>query len=86
MTERDGVAELSRYTEDVVNQALARLPLSQREVLVRRYLHRMTITEVAATLGRSRGAVKQLQHRGMRNLDRLVVVGDLGQPDHFPTS
>jgi RNA polymerase sigma-70 factor, ECF subfamily len=86
VTEHDGVAELSRYTEDVVNQALARLPLSQREVLVRRYLQRMTITEVAATLGRSRGAVKQLQHRGMRNLDRLVVVGDLGQPDHFPTS
>jgi RNA polymerase sigma-70 factor (ECF subfamily) len=86
MTERDGVAELSRYAEDVVNQALARLPLSQREVLVRRYVQRMTITEVAATLGRSRGAVKQLQHRGVRNLDRLVVVGSTGQPDHFPTS
>jgi len=86
VTERDGVAELSRYSDDVVNQALARLPLSQREVLVRRYLQRMTITEVAATLGRSRGAVKQLQHRGIRNLDRLVGVGPLGQPDHFPTS
>ena len=76
MTERDGEAAtvLARYTPDVVHQALARLPVSQREVLVRRYLQRMTITEVAQTLGRSRGAVKQLQHRWMRNLDRLVVV------------
>jgi RNA polymerase sigma factor (sigma-70 family) len=65
---------LSRYTPDVVHQALALLPVSQREVLVRRLLQRKTITEVADILGRSRGAVKQLQHRGMRNLDRLVVV------------
>jgi RNA polymerase sigma-70 factor (ECF subfamily) len=88
MTERHGVAVLSRYTQDAVNHALARLPVSQREVLVRRYLQRMTITEVATTLGRSRGAVKQLQHRGMRNVDRLVAVTlDQGwAQDHFPTS
>jgi RNA polymerase sigma-70 factor, ECF subfamily len=87
MTQHEGEAAvvLSQYDEDVVHQALARLPISQREVLVRRVFQHMTITEVAEVLGRSRGAVKQLQHRGVRNLSRIAVVAP-GQPDHFPTS
>jgi RNA polymerase sigma-70 factor (ECF subfamily) len=87
LTKHEGEAAvvLSQYTEEAVHQALARLPVSQREVLVRRVFQHMTITEVAEVLGRSRGAVKQLQHRGVRNLSRIVVVAQ-GQPDHFPTS
>jgi len=88
MTDHDGAAAvvLSRYTQDVVYRAMARLPDAQREVLVRRVLHRKTISEVAVALGRSRGAVKQLQHRAVRNLDRLVVALEPGQALHFPTS
>jgi RNA polymerase sigma-70 factor, ECF subfamily len=45
-----------------------RLPASQRRVLVMRFAEEKTIREIAAALGRTEGAVKQLQLRGLQRV------------------
>ncbi|HKY67535.1 MAG TPA: RNA polymerase sigma factor [Acidimicrobiales bacterium] len=45
----------------------------QRDVLLLRLLADLTIEEIAATLGRTPGAVKQLQRRGLRAVGRILA-------------
>jgi RNA polymerase sigma-70 factor (ECF subfamily) len=45
-----------------------RLPASQRRVLVMRFAEEKTIREIAEAVGRTEGAVKQLQLRGLQGL------------------
>ena len=44
------------------------LPADQRRVVVMRFAEQKTIREIAEALGRSEGAVKQLQFRGLQSL------------------
>ena len=44
------------------------LPEDQRRVVVMRFAEEKSIREIAQELGRSEGAVKQLQFRGLQNL------------------
>jgi RNA polymerase sigma-70 factor (ECF subfamily) len=44
------------------------LPADQRRVVVMRFAEDRSIREIAAALGRSEGAIKQLQFRGLQNL------------------
>ena len=59
--------------EDVERRAelfrsVDRLPPDQRRVIVMRFAEEKSIREVARELGRSEGAVKQLQWRGLQSL------------------
>jgi RNA polymerase sigma-70 factor, ECF subfamily len=45
-----------------------RLPVDQRRVIVMRFAEEKSIREIARELGRTEGAVKQLQFRGLQNL------------------
>jgi RNA polymerase sigma-70 factor (ECF subfamily) len=59
--------------EDVEQQArlfglVSRLPEDQRRVIEMRFVEQKSIREIAAALGRSEGAVKQLQFRGLSEL------------------
>ena len=45
-----------------------RLPDDQRRVIAMRYAEEKSIREIAEELGRTEGAVKQLQFRGLQNL------------------
>ncbi|HEV7487573.1 MAG TPA: sigma-70 family RNA polymerase sigma factor [Thermoanaerobaculia bacterium] len=45
-----------------------RLPAEQRRVLVMRFAEERSIREIASVIGRSEGAVKQLQWRGLQTL------------------
>lgn len=47
----------------------------QRQVISLRFLADLSIQEVASRLGRSEGAVKALQHRGLQSLARRLVSG-----------
>jgi RNA polymerase sigma-70 factor (ECF subfamily) len=59
---------------DVIEQRAAlfrsvdRLPGDQRRVIVMRFAEEKSIREIAEELGRSEGAIKQLQFRGLANL------------------
>jgi len=68
-------AVLAGLTNDALLRALAGLPGEQRDCLVMRFLQGLSIAETAAVLGRSDGAVKQLQLRGVRNLAKLMPDG-----------
>ncbi len=59
--------------EDVEQRArlfrlVDRLPADQRRVIVLRFAEERTIRDIARTLERSEGAVKQLQFRGLKSL------------------
>lgn len=69
---------LASLTNESLLSALAELPTEQRDCLVMRFLEGMSIAETADVLGRSAGAVKQLQLRGVRNLKKLLPEAVLG--------
>lgn len=57
-----------------LHEMLAFLTKDQRSVLTLRFLADQDIQRVAEHLGRSEGAVKALQHRGITALQRLIAV------------
>jgi RNA polymerase sigma-70 factor (ECF subfamily) len=71
-TEGPEGAVLASLTNEALLTALAELPTEQRDCLVMRFLQGLSIAETAEVLGRSAGAVKQLQLRGVRNLGRIL--------------
>ena len=77
-TEGPESAVLASLTNELLMEALTQLPDEQRDCLVMRFLQGMSIAETAAVLGRSDGAVKQLQLRGVRNLAKLMPEGIRG--------
>ncbi|NUR08410.1 MAG: sigma-70 family RNA polymerase sigma factor [Nocardioidaceae bacterium] len=81
MTAHDDVTEgpetsvLASLTNEVLLTALKELPTEQQECLIMRFLQGLSIAETASVLGRSDGAIKQLQLRGVRNLAKLLPEG-----------
>lgn len=49
-------------------QLLERLPYAQRRVLELRYIEERSLLDIAQQLGKTEGAVKQLQRRALENL------------------
>ena len=74
-TEGPERAVLAQLTNEVLLTALKSLPAEQQDCLVMRFLQGMSIAETAQVLGRSEGAIKQLQLRGVRNLAKLMPAG-----------
>ena len=81
MTPHDDATEgpeesvLAALTNEVLLKALGALPPEQKDCLIMRFLQGMSIAETAQVLGRSDGAIKQLQLRGVRNLAKLMPEG-----------
>ncbi|MDT4930970.1 MAG: hypothetical protein QOF92_3837, partial [Pseudonocardiales bacterium] len=55
-----------------VHAVLDLLPEEQREVVTLRVVGDLTVEQVAAVIGKSSGAVKQLQRRGMVAIRRAL--------------
>ena len=77
-TEGPETAVLASLTNELLLKALTELPAEQKDCLIMRFLQGMSIAETADVLGRSEGAVKQLQLRGVRNLAKLMPEGIRG--------
>ena len=67
--EGDALAALS--SEELM-QAVASLPAEQRDCVLMRFVQELSIAETAQVLGRSEGAIKQLQLRAVRNLAKML--------------
>ncbi len=74
-TEGPETTVLAALTNETLLRCLTELPKEQQECLIMRFLQSMSIAETAQVLGRSEGAVKQLQLRGVRNLAKLMPTG-----------
>jgi RNA polymerase sigma-70 factor, ECF subfamily len=56
-----------------VRQALQQLTAEQQEVLALKYLQGLNNEEVACIMGKPVGAIKALQHRGLKALQRQLI-------------
>ena len=64
---------LSVLDREVMRGELATLPLGQREVLTLKFVCGLTNAEVAAVLRKTEGAVKALERRALRTLQRRPI-------------
>jgi RNA polymerase sigma-70 factor, ECF subfamily len=67
------------YSDFVLRAALRRLPLEQREVIVRRLWADSTFKEIAVEVGASEAAVKMRFRRGLESLRELLREEDYDQ-------
>jgi len=74
-TEGPENAVLAGLTNEVLLDGLKQLSDEQRDCLIMRFLQGLSIAETAEILGRTEGAIKQLQLRGVRNLAKLIPAG-----------
>ncbi len=63
---------LSQLTNEALYAAVRQLSDEQRDCVLMRFIQGLSIAETAAALGRSEGAVKQLQLRAVRALSKLI--------------
>jgi RNA polymerase sigma-70 factor (ECF subfamily) len=66
---------IAGLTNEILVEALQQLPEEQQTCLVMRFLNENSIAETAKVLGRTEGAIKQLQLRAVRNLAKLMPEG-----------
>jgi RNA polymerase sigma-70 factor (ECF subfamily) len=66
ITEEINIEEIDRRAR--LYQLVDRLPTDQRRVIVMRFADDKSLREIAQELGRSEGAIKQLQFRALQNL------------------
>ena len=82
---------IDRLDAGRVIAALQQLSTDQREVLLLRLAAGLPAPEVAATLGKTTGAVKSLQHRGLASLARVLELrtdqpeADLADDGPYPS-
>jgi RNA polymerase sigma-70 factor (ECF subfamily) len=78
---------LDRVEGERVLAALRQLSPDQREVLLLRMAAGLPVPEVAAIVGKTTGAVKALQHRGVASLARVLgATNNTSAPEPLPGS
>jgi len=70
--EQGGTDEIERRA--MLAELVEALPPDQRTVIIRRFIEQRSIRDVAQELGRSEGAIKQLQVRARENRREKLVV------------
>jgi RNA polymerase sigma-70 factor, ECF subfamily len=68
-------AVLESFTHRALLSAVRELGSEQRECLVLRFLHGLSVAETAEVMGKNTGAIKALQYRATRSLARLFPAG-----------
>ena len=63
---------LSLISNEMLFEAVGALPAEQRDCILMRFIQGLSIAQTAAALGRSEGAIKQLQLRAVRSLAKSV--------------
>jgi RNA polymerase sigma-70 factor (ECF subfamily) len=67
---------MDRLADGEVRELLDGLAPDQRDVLLLRVVGDLTVEQVAETLGKTPGAVKQLQRRGLESLRRKISLSE----------
>ncbi|MDD4146063.1 MAG: RNA polymerase sigma factor [Clostridia bacterium] len=66
-------AYLHNSEKEQLLRQLQMLPLLQQQALVLRYRHDLSYKEIAEIMEKTEGAIKQLLHRGLKNLRERMV-------------
>lgn len=61
-----------RLTQERLQQAILKLTREQQQVIILRFIEGLSNAETAQILGKSEGAIKSLQHRGLASLRRIL--------------
>ena len=72
-----GIPDKQKEIEDkiMVREAMEQLPEQSRQILIWRIVEGYSIQEVAERLGKSPGAIKSMQFRGLQNLKDILEKG-----------
>lgn len=70
----------TRLTQEALREAIQQLTDDQQQVILLRFIEGLSVREVAQIVGRTEGAVKALQHRGLQSLLRILRQGQGAQP------
>jgi RNA polymerase sigma-70 factor (ECF subfamily) len=62
----------NKLTRERLQRAIPKLTDDQQQVIVLRFVEGLSHAETAQVLGKSEGAVKALQHRGLASLRRIL--------------
>ncbi len=62
----------SKMDWDVLLEAIFKLKDVEQDVLIMRFVDDLTHQEIAKAIGKSEGATKVIQHRALRNLQKLI--------------
>jgi RNA polymerase sigma-70 factor, ECF subfamily len=66
---------LNKLTREHLRTAIGQLTEEQQQVILLRFIEDMSLRETAQILGRTEGAIKALQHRGLQSLSRILRPG-----------
>lgn len=66
----------ARMELDRVHRAIRTLRPEHQDVIIMRFVEDLPIREVAASLGKSEGAIKLLQHRAMKELKNALGINE----------
>lgn len=65
----------TKLTQERLQQALLELTDEQQQVIILKFVEGLSNVEIAHLLGKSEGAIKSLQHRGLASLHRILERG-----------
>jgi RNA polymerase sigma-70 factor (ECF subfamily) len=65
-----------RLAQQQLRAAISRLPETQQQVIMLKFVEGLSNAEVAQVLGKTNGAVKALQHRALASLRRILEEQD----------
>ena len=65
----------ARLTQERLRQAIPKLTDDQQQVIILRFIEGLSHAETARVLGKSEGAIKALQRRGLASLRRILEGG-----------
>jgi len=70
----------TKLTQERLQQAILKLTEEQQQAIILRFIEDLSNAEIAHILGKSEGAIKSLQHRGLASLRRILEGrGDLNE-------
>jgi len=67
-----GVPVEAKLNQERLQRALLQLTDEQQQVIILRFIEGLSNAEIAHILGKSEGAIKSLQHRGLVSLRRML--------------
>jgi RNA polymerase sigma-70 factor, ECF subfamily len=72
---REGPAALAeeREVQDLLLQAVRRLPPERQQLLILKFVEQMSNAEIAQVMGRTEGAIKSLYHRTLVELRKKLA-------------